>query len=93
MRRQRVEDGGLLGSLAVTQLVLGAPQQERPAVTVHHRIHFACRQLLQASLVSCSVSINAEISSLRVAAGMRFARGHAAKSSSPKRLQHRFVSG
>ena len=50
MRGQRVEDGGLLGGLAVTQLFLGAPQQKRPAVTVRHRIHLARRQFLQALL-------------------------------------------
>ncbi len=48
MRRQRVEDGGLLGGLAVTQPILGAPQQKRPAVAVRHRIHLARHQVLQA---------------------------------------------
>ena len=48
MRRQRVEDRGLLGGIPATQLLLGAPQQERPAVSVRDRIHLACRQFLQA---------------------------------------------
>jgi len=48
MCRQGVEDGSLLGGLADAQLVLGAPQQESPAVTIRQRIHLAGRQVLQA---------------------------------------------
>ena len=48
MRGQGVEDGGLLGGLAVTQVVLSLPQQKHPAVTARHRIYLACGQLLQA---------------------------------------------
>jgi len=33
---------------AVTQLFVHASQQERPAVTVRHRIDLACRKFLQA---------------------------------------------
>ena len=47
MRGQRVEDGRLLGSLGVTQVVLRSLQQERPAVAVRYRVHLACRQVLQ----------------------------------------------
>ncbi|MGZ5090528.1 MAG: hypothetical protein ACXWCY_16075 [Burkholderiales bacterium] len=43
MRGQCVEDGGLLGGRAVTQTVLRAPQQKRPAAAVGHRIDLACR--------------------------------------------------
>ncbi len=47
---QGVEDGGLLGSFTMTQLVLGVPQHDRPAATVGYRIDFACRQFMQAFL-------------------------------------------
>jgi hypothetical protein len=50
LRGQCVQDRGLFLCLAVTQLFLGATQQERPAVTVRHRIDFAFRQFFQALL-------------------------------------------
>jgi hypothetical protein len=40
----------LLGGLAGAQLFLRVPQQERPAVTVGHRIHLTAGQFLQALL-------------------------------------------
>jgi hypothetical protein len=41
---------GLVGGLAVAQLLLSAPQQERSSVTSHDRIDFTRGQLLQATL-------------------------------------------
>jgi hypothetical protein len=49
MGGQRVEDGNRPGGLAVTQPVMGVPQQDHPAVMVGHRVHLARRQFLQAA--------------------------------------------
>ena len=50
MRRQRIENGCLSGGLALTETVVGAPQQESAAATVRHRIDLARRQIVEALL-------------------------------------------
>src|SRR6186713_79049 len=46
VRGQRIDNGGLLGELALTQALLGADEQEWPTVEARHRIHLASRQFL-----------------------------------------------
>src|ERR1700682_1242300 len=47
---QGVENGGLLGGILVTQVLLGTPQHNRSTVTVCHRVDLACGQHLQTLL-------------------------------------------
>src|SRR6476646_7893722 len=48
VRGECVENSGLLFGLDMTQLLLGAAQQEGPTITVRDRVDFTCSQFLKA---------------------------------------------
>ena len=62
--RKRVEDVGLLRGFAMSQLVLGSPEHERPPVATRHGVHFAPCQFLEPLLGGEQRSMSAGISPL-----------------------------